>query len=239
MFPIGVADDAEFVVVKRLLGKGSLNMRKIADECNAKLRLRGIGSGFLETDNMEADMPLQLHVSCETYADYTQAIKKVGHLLNTVYIHHRRFCRSKSREPLLLSVNVQELRRDDLGLNRQVKMKCTDLSLAAYHSPELHSDCEKSALKKLKDEAHMGERSDDRNFHGRAWWSVKQKDGSVKNSHGGNFSKPVGAMLLYIEESSPQWNHGNFSASVEPQFWTIGGRMPVSTNEPKIQPKMV
>ncbi|CAE6942142.1 unnamed protein product [Symbiodinium natans] len=46
-------------------------MRRIADECNAKVRLRGIGSGFLEgSDGTEANMPLQLNVSCTEYPDY-------------------------------------------------------------------------------------------------------------------------------------------------------------------------
>ena len=41
-------DDDEFCLVKRILGKGGNNMRRIAEENNAKIRLRGIGSRFLE-----------------------------------------------------------------------------------------------------------------------------------------------------------------------------------------------
>lgn len=131
VFPIGIADDPEFVVVKRLLGKGGINMGVIAKECNAKLRLRGVGSGFVESNGVEGDMPLQLHVSCEAYADYTEAITRVARLLDSIYMHHQRYSRSKSREPLPLVVHLQELRRDDLGLKcRQHRIKNEEKSVS-------------------------------------------------------------------------------------------------------------
>ncbi|CAE7274603.1 unnamed protein product [Symbiodinium necroappetens] len=96
-------------------------MRRIADDCNAKVRLRGIGSGFLEgSDGKEANMPLQLNVSCTEYADYAgkpsmstevsavdQAPYSANHaisqsvatLLRDLYKHYRRYARSKGMEP--------------------------------------------------------------------------------------------------------------------------------------------
>lgn len=150
VFPIGIADDPEFVVVKRLLGKGGSNMAGIAKECNAKLRLRGAGSGFVEGNGLEADMPLQLHVSCEDYADYTEAITRVAHLIDNIYMHHQRFSRSKSREPLPLVVHLQELRRDDLGLKcRQHRIKHEEKLVLKKEADQTHhrSDGHKPPVK--------------------------------------------------------------------------------------------
>eukprot|EP00971_Amphidinium_carterae_P212995 4227450-Amphidinium_carterae.1 len=75
---VGLEDDDEFCLVKRILGKGGNNMRNIADTCNAKVRLRGIGSGFLEgAEGKEANMPLQLNVSCVDYEAYEMAVDRV------------------------------------------------------------------------------------------------------------------------------------------------------------------
>lgn len=117
-FPVGLEDDAEFCLVKRLLGKGGNNMKVIAEECNAKLRVRGIGSGYLEgSDHTEADIPLQIHVSCESFADYVGAIRQTGQLLRDLYKHHRRYRRSTGLDPIPVEVQVKELRRDDHGIN--------------------------------------------------------------------------------------------------------------------------
>ena len=61
--------------MKRILGKGGNNMRRIAEDCNAKVRLRGIGSGFLEgAEGKEANMPLQLNVSCTEWGTQATAL---------------------------------------------------------------------------------------------------------------------------------------------------------------------
>lgn len=119
VFQVGLEDDEEFCLVKRILGKAGNNMRRIADECNAKVRLRGIGSGFLEgSDGTEANMPLQLNVSCTDYSDYVNAVDHVSHLLKDLYKHYRRYARSKGMEPPDVRLSVEEVRRDDLQLDQ-------------------------------------------------------------------------------------------------------------------------
>ena len=67
-FYIDIDPDDTFVVVKRILGKHGNNMRRVAMQCESKIRLRGRGSGFLEgPERKESDDPLQLHVSCVEY----------------------------------------------------------------------------------------------------------------------------------------------------------------------------
>lgn len=119
VFQIGLEDDEEFCLVKRILGKAGNNMRRIADDCNAKVRLRGIGSGFLEgADGREANMPLQLNVSCVDYKEYITAIDQVATLLKDLYKHYRRYARSKGMEPPDVKIALEEVRRDDLGFDQ-------------------------------------------------------------------------------------------------------------------------
>ena len=114
-FPIGLEDDEEFCLVKRIIGKGGNNMRRIAQDYNAKLRLRGFGSGYLEgVDRIEANVPLQLNVSCVNFDDYCGAVQQVENLLNGMYKHYRRYARSKNMEVPELKVTVEEVRRRDL-----------------------------------------------------------------------------------------------------------------------------
>eukprot|EP00439_Symbiodinium_sp_Y106_P016979 s3412_g2.t1 len=118
-FRVGLEDDDDFCLVKRLLGKAGCNMRGIADDCNAKVRLRGRGSGYLEgSTGLEADMPLHLHVSCVTFAEYAAAVKKVASLLQDLHQHYRRYCFSKCMQPPSVQWTVEEVRRDDLRLDQ-------------------------------------------------------------------------------------------------------------------------
>lgn len=118
VFQIGLEDDEEFCLVKRILGKAGNNMRRIAEECSAKVRLRGIGSGFLEgADGREANMPLQLNVSCVDFESYQGAVDRVSTLLKDLYKHYRRYARSKGQEPPEVKVTLEEVRRDDVGLD--------------------------------------------------------------------------------------------------------------------------
>lgn len=118
VFEVGLQDDEDFCLVKRLLGKSGNNMRRIAEDCNAKVRLRGIGSGFLEgKEGMEVNAPLQLHVSCTGYESYCSAVDAVARLLSEIYKHYRRYCRSRNLPVPLLRIQMEEVRRDDLSIN--------------------------------------------------------------------------------------------------------------------------
>jgi len=90
-------DDPEFALVKRLFGRAGANMIDIVEGCpGAKLRLRGLGSGYLEgTWKQEANIPLQLHVSCTHLGSFTQAVSKTSALIQSLHTHHRRYLRAK------------------------------------------------------------------------------------------------------------------------------------------------
>eukprot|EP00927_Polykrikos_kofoidii_P070594 TRINITY_DN67015_c0_g1_i1.p1 TRINITY_DN67015_c0_g1~~TRINITY_DN67015_c0_g1_i1.p1 ORF type:complete len:617 (+),score=97.85 TRINITY_DN67015_c0_g1_i1:157-1851(+) len=110
----------DFCLVKRILGKGGHNMKRLATEHNARIRLRGIGSGFLEGDEMkEADMPLRLDVSCTNYEEYHVVVEKLVALLQPLHKHYARYLRAKGvPQQVIGNVRVEELRRDDLGWDK-------------------------------------------------------------------------------------------------------------------------
>jgi len=93
-------------------------MKAISEQWNAKLRVRGLGSGFLEgPERVEATVPLQIHVSCRCFTDYAQAVFHTGRLLSDLYKHHKRYRKMRGLDPVPVAVTVRELRRDDHGIN--------------------------------------------------------------------------------------------------------------------------
>jgi hypothetical protein len=62
-------------------------MKYIAQLClGTKIRVRGQGSGFLEGENnVEADVPLQIHLSSPNRYEYDIARKEVARLLEGIY----------------------------------------------------------------------------------------------------------------------------------------------------------
>ncbi|CAJ1357558.1 unnamed protein product [Effrenium voratum] len=114
---VQLEDDEEFCLVKRLLGKGGCNMSAIANSFDAKIRLRGRGSWHLETLQQEADMPLQIHVSCREFGNYLSCVGSLAHLLEGLYQHYWRFVRSKCMQAPDLHVKVDEWRRSDCGID--------------------------------------------------------------------------------------------------------------------------
>lgn len=122
VFQVGLEEDSDFCLVKRILGKQGNNMRGIAEACNVKVRLRGRGSGFLEgSHGKETNMPLNLNVSCSDFESYSSAVERLAILLNDIYRHYRRYRRSLGADVPDLKVHVDEMRRDDLDLNMLVK----------------------------------------------------------------------------------------------------------------------
>lgn len=115
VFYLAVEDDADFCLVKRILGKGGCNMKTMALEHHAKIRLRGRGSGFLE-GAAELDMPLQIHLSCSAWNMYRMAFVDLYELIEGIYWHYRRYANAKSMEVPNLEVTFTELRRRDHGL---------------------------------------------------------------------------------------------------------------------------
>lgn len=100
-FEIGIENDKDFYVARRLIGPKGAQMKRILMACEGpetpKLRLRGIGSGFLEgTLKQESPEPLHLCISCKDYANYRRAIDMVTDLLLNIYREYADFCRIRS-----------------------------------------------------------------------------------------------------------------------------------------------
>lgn len=108
-FFIGIAEDAEFSVVRKVLGPHGANVKRIAEKTGAKLRLRGLGSGFLEgPEKKESADPLMLCVSAPDVEAYELTKVKVIEVLEKVYELHREHCRRIGKEALDVHVNFHE-----------------------------------------------------------------------------------------------------------------------------------
>lgn len=69
-------------------------MKTIAREANAKLRLRGRGSGFMEGPELrEADEPLILCLSTEDSEGYRKAVAQVTELFERIYEEYQAHCK--------------------------------------------------------------------------------------------------------------------------------------------------
>ena len=91
-FDIGIDNDKEFHVARRIIGQKGANMKRIVKQAgsDAKLRLRGKGSGFLEgVTKQESEEPLHLCVSCKDLQGYQTAIALVKSLLEEVYADYK------------------------------------------------------------------------------------------------------------------------------------------------------
>lgn len=109
-FDIGIENDSEFYVARRIIGQKGANMKKIVKISDAKLRLRGRGSGFLEgTSKQESQEPLHLCISCKEHTGYRVAVQSVESLMIDIYEQYRRYCEEKGREyPSDLRVVMRE-----------------------------------------------------------------------------------------------------------------------------------
>ena len=68
-------------------------MKEIVARTDAKLRLRGRGSGYLEgLTRQESPEPLHLCVSCTTRHGYAEAARLVAALLERIYAEYREYC---------------------------------------------------------------------------------------------------------------------------------------------------
>ena len=109
-FEIGIDNDKEFQVARRIIGQKGSNMKRIVKATDAKLRLRGRGSGYLEgAAKVESPEPLHLCISCVNSSGYKQAVQLVSELLAGVYEEYKRFCRAKGADPSGgVGLNVKE-----------------------------------------------------------------------------------------------------------------------------------
>jgi hypothetical protein len=92
-FEIGIENDKDFQVARRIIGQKGINMKNIVARTDAKLRLRGRGSGYLEgLGRQESPEPLHLCVSCTSRRGYAEAARLVSDLLERVYDDYRHYC---------------------------------------------------------------------------------------------------------------------------------------------------
>ena len=92
-FEIGIENDKDFQVARRIIGQKGINMKEIVARTDAKLRLRGRGSGYLEgLTKTESPEPLHLCVSCTTRRGYVEAARLVSELLEKIYAEYKQYC---------------------------------------------------------------------------------------------------------------------------------------------------
>jgi hypothetical protein len=107
-FFLGIEEDSRFRVARRVLGEGGENMKRIAAESGAKLRLRGRGSKFLEgPEKKESEDDLMLCVSCQDAAGFEIAKRAVSDLIEGIHQDYQTFCWKAGRAcpPLELKIN--------------------------------------------------------------------------------------------------------------------------------------
>merc|ERR1719162_2005657 len=108
-FLIGIDNDKEFQVARRLIGPKGSNMKKIVQQTDAKLRLRGQGSGYFEgSGQKESSEPLQLCISCTNVEGYKVAVRLTEDLLLKVHDEFRGFCRDNNLPMPDLQINLSE-----------------------------------------------------------------------------------------------------------------------------------
>lgn len=98
---------------KRIIGKGGRNMKEIVEKAgvNAKLRLRGKGSGFVEHNtDKESEEPLQLCISCTGATGYDISVQHVDRLLREIYSDYDHWCHQKGLPNRAPAINMRERR---------------------------------------------------------------------------------------------------------------------------------
>jgi len=92
-----------FDLVPRLIGRGGCNMRRIAEETQSKIRIRGRGSGHLEVDGVrEAPVPLMVAVTtdkCDEHA-FRGAIAAMLRELRAMERRFHEYCAQQQLPPL-------------------------------------------------------------------------------------------------------------------------------------------
>jgi len=108
-FLIGIEEERQFQVTRRLLSSHGKHVKAIAEESGAKLRLRGKGSGFLEgPEKLESTDPLMMCVSAQDQESYSKAKSLVWSLLEDVHKQYWLYCEKVGHPLPELHVDVHE-----------------------------------------------------------------------------------------------------------------------------------
>mmetsp|Transcript_167320 Transcript_167320/g.321422 ORF Transcript_167320/g.321422 Transcript_167320/m.321422 type:complete len:269 (-) Transcript_167320:49-855(-) len=116
-YHIGILQDDAFDVKRRIIGSGGSNMKEIVTNANqysngdgTKLRLRGVGSGFLEMEGgkkQESGDPLMLCITAVTDEAFQNARGSVEKLLLEIYAQY-----TTAYPGTMVQINVHEGRRE-------------------------------------------------------------------------------------------------------------------------------
>lgn len=111
-FIIGIEEDPQFRVGRRLLGPYGQNMKDISNKTGCRLRLRGRGSRFFEgPEQQESPDPLMLCISSPCEDSHKEAIGLVEALLHPIYADYAEFCLKNSWPVPELRIRRNEGRR--------------------------------------------------------------------------------------------------------------------------------
>jgi len=106
---IGIEEDSKFRVVRRMIGSGGENMKNINQESQAKLRLRGRGSKFLEGEyQQESTDDLMLCISTQDKVGYEKAKTMASVLIEGIHQSYRAFCHKAGKECPELKLQIHE-----------------------------------------------------------------------------------------------------------------------------------
>lgn len=112
-FTIQIEEEPKFKVVRRLLGPAGANVKAIAAETDAKLRLRGRGSKFLEgPEYQESSDPLMLCLSVTGREEYENAKQSTLQLLEQIYEDYDAFLERRGEATVQLSVQFHDGARE-------------------------------------------------------------------------------------------------------------------------------
>jgi hypothetical protein len=107
--PNDIASDGPFKAAKVLIGRGGQNMRQIAEATNAKIRVRGKGSGHLEgPNNAESSDPLMCCISCPESRGYEEAKVRVTRIFEQMFTQYRDHCKKQGKNVPELHMQIQD-----------------------------------------------------------------------------------------------------------------------------------
>lgn len=96
---VGIENDTEFSVTRRIIGHAGANMKRISADAggNAKVRVRGRGSGSKEGGVEELHEPLVVLVSADTERSFRVARDLTSELLAGIHHDYRHFLAQKAQ----------------------------------------------------------------------------------------------------------------------------------------------
>mmetsp|Transcript_12876 Transcript_12876/g.20385 ORF Transcript_12876/g.20385 Transcript_12876/m.20385 type:complete len:290 (+) Transcript_12876:3-872(+) len=201
-FIIGIENDKDFQVARRIIGAKGANMKRIVRQTEAKLRLRGVGSGYFEgAGQKESAEPLQLCISCTSQDGYKIAVKGVEDLLKRVYEEYRQFCSDSGKPKPSLEMNFSE--------NQLVYSSRAPFSPGPPMAPlSDNEDNEYSGDALMKDKKRNGKGAAKGTTAKRE--PVRTAEGFVERGEPGPNAPPVEEIERYIDERNEARRANNF-----------------------------